>query len=82
MPVYDATPAGDVRRGLADGSFAVTGDPVKMVTAMIDCADAASPPKRLLLGSGAYDRVHAALTARLEELGTNKAITRSTEIDA
>ena len=82
MPVYDATPAGEVRRGLADGSFAVTGDPAKMVTAMIACADAASPPKRLLLGSGAYERVQAALTARLEELGTNKAITLSTEIGA
>lgn len=82
MPVYDATPAGDVRRGLADGSFAVTGDPVKMVTAMIDCADAVSPPKRLLLGSGAYERVQAALTARLEELAANKMISLSTEIDA
>ena len=82
MPVYDATPAGDVRRGLADGSFAVTGDPVKMVAAMIACADAVSPPKRMLLGSGAYERVQAALTTRLEELAANKMISLSTEIDA
>src|SRR5476651_2454891 len=31
MTVYDDTPAGTVRRGIADGSFMVRGDAVKMV---------------------------------------------------
>ena len=38
MAEYDATPAGAVRRGIADGSFVIRGDAAKMVKAMLDCA--------------------------------------------
>jgi len=81
MAVYDKTPAGDVRRAVASGEFALTGDPVKMAKAMLAVADAKPAPKRLLLGSGAYDRVHATLTERLAALEQQQQIARSTEID-
>ena len=48
---------------------------------MIDCADHRSGPRRLTLGSDAYERVHAALTTRLAVLQGQKAIAHSTDLD-
>lgn len=81
MAVYEHTPAGDVRRAVANGEFAMTGDPMKMARAMLDVAAVSPAPKRLLLGSGAYERVHAALTERLAELERQQAVALSTEMD-
>ncbi|OUJ70594.1 SDR family oxidoreductase [Hymenobacter crusticola] len=81
LPAYDATPAGDVRRGLQDGSFAVTGDPAKMVDAMLASADQHPAPRRLTLGRGAYDKIRAALVQRLAELEAQQAVAFSTEAD-
>jgi NAD(P)-dependent dehydrogenase (short-subunit alcohol dehydrogenase family) len=81
MEVYDQTPAGDVRRAVSSGAFALKGDPLKMAKAMLDVANVNPAPKRLLLGSDAYDRVHAALTQRLAELEQQQEVARSTEID-
>jgi NAD(P)-dependent dehydrogenase (short-subunit alcohol dehydrogenase family) len=68
MPEYDATPAGEVRRALADGAFTFPNDPEKIAAAMIDLVDSGATPLRRTLGSDAYDDVHAALSARLAEL--------------
>ena len=68
MAVYDTTPAGEIRRALAGGTFVARGDAGKMAQAMIDCADRSPAPRRLTLGSGAYVRVHGALSGRLAEL--------------
>lgn len=81
MAVYDATPAGAVRRGLADGSFAIRGDAVKMVKAMLDCAQQTPAPRRLVLGATAYTQVRAALLARVAELEGQREVALSTEID-
>lgn len=81
MPAYEQTPAGAVRRAIEDGSFKLTGDPVKMADAMIACADSASPPLRLTLGSIAYDSIRKALTERLQALEAQKDIALSTDID-
>ena len=81
MAEYEQTPAADVRRAIASGAFPLTGDPQKMAKAMLDIADVGSPPRRLLLGSGAYERVHAALMQRMVELEQYKAIAVSTEVD-
>lgn len=81
MAIYDQTPVGDVRRAIASGAFAITGDAQKMATAMLNVAQVQPAPKRLLLGSGAYDRVHAALTERLAELEQQEKVARSTESD-
>ncbi len=68
MPEYDGTPAGEVRRALADGAFTFPSDPGKIAAAMINLVDSGASPLRLTLGSDAYDDVHASLTARLAEL--------------
>lgn len=81
MAVYDDTPAGAVRRGIADGSFAIRGDAVKMVTAMLDCAQQSPAPRRLVLGATAYTQVRAALLARVAELEAQRTVALSTEID-
>lgn len=81
MPEYDNTPAGDVRRAIASGAFPLTGDPQKMARAMLDIAQVQVAPRRLLLGSGAYERVHAALSQRLAELEHYREQAISTEID-
>ena len=81
MPVYDDTPAGAVRRGLADGSFEIRGDAVKMVRAMLDCAVQTPAPRRLALGAGAYAQIRAALEARLAELEAQKGIAISADMD-
>lgn len=67
MPEYDATPAGDVRRALADGSFQLPNDPSRIAQAMIDLVDSDETPLRLPLGSDTYEDVRASLVARLTE---------------
>ncbi len=81
MPCYEETPAGEVRRGVASGDFAIKGDAVKTVDAMITAADAANPPLRLALGSTAYASIHQALTERLRVLEAQKAVSLSADQD-
>ena len=82
MDVYDQTPAGEVRRAVTSGAFALKGDPEKMAREMITVAHVNPAPKRLLLGSDAYDRVRSALTERLTALENQQPVARSTELDA
>ncbi|UOQ69824.1 SDR family oxidoreductase [Hymenobacter volaticus] len=82
MAVYDNTPAGEVRRGLADGTFVVSGDPDKMVEAMLASVERSPAPRRLTLGRAAYAQIRAALLERLAALDAQQDIAFSTEIDA
>jgi hypothetical protein len=68
LDVYDNTPAGEVRRALAEGSFVIRGDAGRTADAMIAAADQAKPPFRLVLGSTAYNSVCCALERRLAEV--------------
>lgn len=72
--IYEHTPAGEVRRAIASGAFAIRGDAARTVDAMISAADADHPPLRLALGSSAYHGIRAALTRRLEELEAQRDI--------
>jgi NAD(P)-dependent dehydrogenase (short-subunit alcohol dehydrogenase family) len=81
MAVYENTPAGEIRRAVSNGAFKVTGDPAKMVQAMIDSVDRHPAPKRLALGSPAYHSIRKALTERLTALDAQKEITLSMDID-
>ena len=67
MPAYENTPAGDVRRAIASGDFALPNDPAKIARAMIDLVDGGTTPLRLPLGSDTYDDIRASLVARLAE---------------
>jgi NAD(P)-dependent dehydrogenase (short-subunit alcohol dehydrogenase family) len=74
MQVYDNTPAGAVRRGVADGSFAIKGDAAKCADAMIATADAERPALRLALGSTAYESITTALADRLEKIEQQREV--------
>jgi NAD(P)-dependent dehydrogenase (short-subunit alcohol dehydrogenase family) len=78
LEVYENTAVGAMRRAVKSGTGFRFADANKTVDAMIECADRSKAPRRLLLGGGSYDRMHAAFTERLAELEANEAITRST----
>lgn len=82
MTVYDDTPAGAVRRAIADGSFVIRGDARRTVDAIIAAADMATPPFRLVLGGSAYDSITAALEKRLAEAKGQRAVAVSVDRDA
>jgi hypothetical protein len=70
------------RRMAAAGLQALRGDPQKIAKAMIACADEPLAPRRLALGSDAYEALHSTLTARLAALEAQQAIAFSTDVDA
>ncbi|EJC85397.1 short-chain alcohol dehydrogenase [Rhizobium leguminosarum bv. trifolii WSM2297] len=82
MEAYEATPAGEIRRAIAEGTFEAKGDPVKMVQAMIDVAGQNLAPKRLALGAGSYTAIRKALVERLANLDAFKDVTISMDVDA
>ena len=82
MACYDNTPAGEVRRGLAQGTIAINGDALKTVAAIIDAADGEAPPFRLALGSKAYHSINEALNSRLQVLEDTRALALSVDKDA
>lgn len=79
MPEYEATPAGDVRRAITEGSFAIRGDAGRTVDAMIAAADQAKPALRLVLGSGAYNSISTALAARLDAVKAQRDVASSAD---
>jgi len=81
MSCYEDTPAGEVRRAIASGAFAIKGDAAKTVDAMIVAADSKAAPFRLALGSTAYASISQALAERLRQLEAQKVVTFSTERD-
>lgn len=82
MAVYDDTPAGAIRDGLANGAFGVLADAGKSVAAMIDAMEAERPPLRLTLGSGAFNSISKALSARLEALEAQQDVAVAADVDA
>ncbi|MDN3519631.1 SDR family oxidoreductase [Aquisalimonas lutea] len=79
MACYDDTPAGEVRRALASGAFAVKGDASRTADAMVAAVDAEKPPFRLALGSTAYASISQALTERLRLVEEQKEISFSAD---
>ncbi|MFM9271180.1 SDR family oxidoreductase [Halomonas elongata] len=81
LACYEDTPAGEVRRAVASGDFAIKGDAAKTVDAIIVAADAEMPPFRLALGSTAYTSIRQALTERLRLLEEQKAVALAADLD-
>lgn len=77
MAEYENTPVGAMRMRRAKGEMPRPNDPQKIVNAMIDCADSEQMPKRLALGSDAYEKIKSALENRLKNLEANKYVTLS-----
>lgn len=79
---YENTPAGDIRKAIASGSFAIRGDAGKTVDAIIAAADSDNPPLRLALGSSAYNSINKELHKRLQTLEEHKTVTLSADSHA
>jgi NAD(P)-dependent dehydrogenase (short-subunit alcohol dehydrogenase family) len=77
MQEYENTPAGEVRRAIADGTFNLPNDPQKIAKAIIGLVDSGAAPLRLPLGSDTYDDVRAALVARLAEHDAHRDVALS-----
>ncbi|WAP53592.1 SDR family oxidoreductase [Streptomyces sp. S465] len=80
MPEYEDTPAGEVRRALADGAFPLPNDPRKIAEAMIDLVDSGAVPLRLPLGPDTYKDVRASLVARLAEHDAHRDVALSVAV--
>lgn len=72
LAVYDNTPAGEMRRAIADNSFDIKGDAQRTVDAILAVADLPAPPLRVPLGSIAYQHLLSVLSARLKEIETQQ----------
>ncbi len=81
MAAYDGTPAAMVR-GVQDPAYPSPGDPAKMAAVMIASVDQTPAPLRIALGSDAFDRIQAALTARLASLEAQQELAYSTDFPA
>lgn len=79
MKAYENTPAGEVRRAIAAGTFPIKGDVDKSVQAMIDSVEVSPAPLRLALGGDAYRDMRAALVSRLEALDAQKELALASE---
>jgi NAD(P)-dependent dehydrogenase (short-subunit alcohol dehydrogenase family) len=79
MEAYADTPAGQVRQAIASASFPRTGDPERCADAMIEAADADRPPRRLVLGSVAYNHIEQTLADRLDQIRGQKAVAFSAD---
>lgn len=82
MEVYDATPAGDVRRAVNSGAFDIKGDAARTVAAMIAAADMAHPALRLTLGSVAYHSISTALAQRLAAINAQRDVANAADRDS
>jgi hypothetical protein len=76
-PPYRGTPADRQPLPLEQ----MPGDQAKVVAAMIQAALDPDPPRRLLLGSDAYARVHDALATRLAAVEAQQHLAATTDVD-
>ena len=80
MAAYAGTPIGQARPAM-EAPEGVTangpGDPDKIADAIIASVGAEPAPRRITLGSDAYEWIHAGLTARLQELESAKELART-----
>jgi NAD(P)-dependent dehydrogenase (short-subunit alcohol dehydrogenase family) len=58
------------------------GDPLKAATAIVDTLLSERPPLRLILGSGAFERIRKALEGRLAEVERSRTIAHEVEFPA
>jgi NAD(P)-dependent dehydrogenase (short-subunit alcohol dehydrogenase family) len=80
LAAYDASPSRMVNRIIADTTKLSPGDPAKMVAAMIASVDQEPAPRRIALGSDAYQVMHAQLSARLSALEAQRELACSTDV--
>jgi NAD(P)-dependent dehydrogenase (short-subunit alcohol dehydrogenase family) len=83
IDAYAGTPVGQVRRYIEGAGGNLTGnalgDPRKVAAAIIASATVTPAPRRLVLGSDAYQAIQDALTGRLSELEAGKTLAATTD---
>lgn len=79
LDAYAASPASHARKMIEDGSSVPIGDPVRMVERMIASVDQQPAPRRLALGSDAWQAMQRQLSARLAALEAQKELAYSTD---
>ncbi len=77
MAEYADTPAGQVRRALAEGAFPLPNDPDRVAAAIIVAAETEPAPLRVPLGTDTYDDVRASYVARLDEHDRFREVARA-----
>jgi len=68
IEAYDSTPAAGIRRILTERTTEGVGDPALMAGAMIASVEQDPAPRRLVLGSDAYQAIESALITRLADV--------------
>ncbi|GIH15040.1 SDR family oxidoreductase [Rugosimonospora africana] len=79
IDAYDGTPAAGIRRILTERTTHGIGDPARMAIAMIASVDRDPAPRRLVLGSDAYQAIEGALTTRLAEVRAQRESAEATD---
>jgi NAD(P)-dependent dehydrogenase (short-subunit alcohol dehydrogenase family) len=79
LEAYHGTPAAAIRRVLTERTTHGIGDPALMATAMIASVDQDPAPRRLVLGSDAYQAIDNALTTRLADVRTQRESAKATD---
>jgi len=81
MAAYEHTPAGAVRHAVKERTFDITGDAARTIDAMIAAADSVKLPRRLPLGSTAYNNLTRELARRLAEIEAQRDVAFSADRD-
>ena len=84
LDAYAGTPVGQIRRYIeAPGSVTgnAPGDPQKIAAAIVASAEITPAPRRLALGSDAYQLMRDALDLRIAELEAGREIALATDVD-
>jgi len=79
LDAYAGSPASHARTMIEEGTSIPIGDPVRMVEHMIASVDQQPAPRRLALGSDAWQVMHRQLSERLAGLEAQKAVAFSTD---
>ena len=79
LAAYDASPSRMINQVVADTTRLSQGDPARMVEVMLASVDQEPAPRRIALGSDAYQVVRAQLSARLEALEAQHDLACSTD---
>jgi len=86
IDAYAETPVGQVRKYIEAAGGNLTayapGDPGLVADAIIELAAQTPAPRRLALGSDAFDGIRAALVSRLAELDEMRTVSTSTDFPA
>lgn len=79
LAAYDDSPANLARKMIEAATAVPQGDPEKMVRVMIDSVDQHPAPRRIALGSDAFNAMHQQIGKRLADLEAQRELAFSTD---